>query len=250
MRSDLSFPAVAFRAMEDVLSTQIDAIWSAADLIVDAFAHDGILQVYGTGHSRIVTLEFASRAGGLAPVGMLAVKDLVMFGGVDPGKILDPTYEREPGIAAQLYDMARPRPADVFLIVSNSGINNAVVEMADLVTRRGHGLIAITSLRHTAVVPSRASTSRTLKDYADIVIDNGAPAGDASVEIAPAVRIGALSSITGVYISQLVTEAVCRLMLANGTPLPVFRSANLVDGDERNADLWAAYRERIRPIEP
>jgi len=250
MRPTLSYPDVARTAIDRLLAEQLDNIWNAAEIIVDAYHAGGILQVFGTGHSRIVTLEFAGRAGGLAPVGMLAVKDLVMFGGQDPATILDPTYEREPGIAERLYALAEPGPADVFVIVSNSGINGSVVEMAGLVTERGHRLIAITSRAHSGTVASRDASARHLADYADVVIDNGAPAGDAAVEIAPGARIGALSSITGVMISQLITEAICRLMIESGDPLPVFLSANLPDGDAHNADLWAAYRDRIRPIEP
>lgn len=250
MRPPLQFPGIASAALDRVIAEQLDAIWGAAELIVDSYRKGGILQVFGTGHSRIVTLEFAGRAGGLAPVGMLAVKDLVMFGGVDPGDILDPLYERESGVAERVYDLASPQAADVFLIVSNSGINSAVVEMAELVTRRGHRLIAITSRAHSSAVGSRDATERHLGDYAEVVIDNGAPAGDAALEVAPGVRIGALSSVVGVFIAQLVTEAVCRLIFAAGDPLPVFLSANLPEGDLHNAALWAAHRDRIRPIEP
>jgi uncharacterized phosphosugar-binding protein len=250
MRPPLSYPQRALTALNDLLTSQADNIWMAAEMIVDSYRHGGILQVYGTGHSRIVTLEFAARAGGLAPVGMLAVKDLVMFGGVAPEEILDPTYERESGIASRIYDLASPQLTDVFLIVSNSGINSAIVEMAALVKERGHKLIVITSREHSGSVASRDRTGRNLSDIADLVIDNGAPAGDAAVEIAPGVRIGALSSLTGVFTAQLVSEAVCRVMLDRGEQLPVLLSANLPEGGASNKFLKERYRDRIRPIEP
>jgi uncharacterized phosphosugar-binding protein len=246
----LAYPAVARSVVERVLETQLPAIEAAARLVADAYRADGILQAYGTGHSRIVTLELSARAGGLAPVGMLAIKDLVMFGGTEPGAILDPTYERQPGLARRVYDLADPRPQDAFVIVSNSGINSSVVEMAVLLKERGHPLVAITSAAHTAAVASRDTSGHRLRDLADVVIDNCAPPGDAAVQLDDRHAIGAVSSLTGVLIAQLLTEAVCRLLMADGRQPPVFVSANLPEGDDHNAPLIAALHGRVRPIEP
>ncbi|SCL25920.1 Uncharacterized protein, contains SIS (Sugar ISomerase) phosphosugar binding domain [Micromonospora pallida] len=248
--SEPAYAAIARTALDQVLATQLAAIESAATLVADAIAAGGVLQAFGTGHSRIVTLELAARAGGLAPVGMLAVKDLVMFGGADPKPILDPTYERESGLAERIYKLAAPAAHDPFLIVSNSGINAAVVEMATLARDRGHPIIAVTSLTHTRSAGARTTRGQHLADLADVVIDNLAPAGDAALEISPGVRIGAVSSLTGVFIAQMLTELVCRRLLDRGLDLPVYISANLAQGDAHNEALQERYGERVRPIEP
>lgn len=245
-----AYAALARSRVEWILTTQLPAIDAAASIVADAIEAGGVLQAFGTGHSRIVTLELAGRAGGLAPVGMLAVKDLVMFGGIDPGQILDPTYEREAGLARRVYDLAAPGPTDAFLIASNSGINAAIVEMADLARERGHAVIAVTALEHTRSPQARQLGEQHLADLANVVIDNGAPAGDAGVDLGDGVRIGAVSSLTGVLIAQLLTEQVCRKLISSGVAPPVYRSANLAGGDEHNARVDATYRDRIRPIEP
>lgn len=244
------YAARADGLVRHVVTTQMPAMRAAAGMVARAIADGGVLQAFGTGHSRIVTLELAARAGGLAPVGMLAVKDLVMFGGEDPAAILDPLYERESGLADRIYALAGPRPADVFLIVSNSGLNAAVVEMAELVRDRGHGLVAITSLAHTRSPAARRATGPHLADLADVVIDNCAPAGDATIEIASGVRIGAVSSLTGVLVAQILTELTCRQLLDLGHEIPAFVSANLAAGDAHNRTLQERYRSRVRPIEP
>jgi uncharacterized phosphosugar-binding protein len=241
---------VARSVVERVLDTQLEAVHAAAELMAGTIRDGGIVQSYGTGHSRIFALELAARAGGLASVGMLSVKDLVMFGGVAPGEILDPTYEREPGLASRIYELARPQAADLFVIASNSGINAAVVEMAALVKERGHRLVAVTSLDHTSAVVSRTGSGARLADLADVVIDNGAPRGDATIELDGGARIGAVSSLTGVLIAQLLTEATCRALLRSGARPPVYVSANTPEGDSHNADLYSMYGARIRPIEP
>ncbi|WP_226900041.1 sugar isomerase domain-containing protein [Nonomuraea phyllanthi] len=244
------FAAGAGALVDRVLATQMPAIRRAAGLVADALAAGGVLQTFATGHSRAVALELTGRAGGLAAVSMLAVKDLVMFGGVDPALVLDPTYERTPGLAERIYALAEPDPADVFLIVSNSGINAAIVEMAQLARANGHRVIALTSLDHTRSSSARSVGGPHLADLADVVIDNCAPAGDATIELAPGTRIGAVSSFTGVLIAQVLAELVCRALLERGADLPVFVSANLASGDRHNAALYERYRGRVRPLEP
>lgn len=244
------FAARAGALVDRVVSTQLPAIGKAAAVVAGSVAGGGVLQAFGTGHSRIVTLELAARAGGLASVGMLAVKDLVMFGGEDPAAILDPLYERESGLAERIYELAAPRPVDAFLIVSNSGLNAAIVEMAQLVRDRGHALVAVTSLSHTRSAAARLAGGPSLADLADVVIDNCAPAGDASIEVAPGVGIGAVSSLTGVLIAQILTELTCRRLLELGEELPVLVSANLAAGDGHNKAIIDRYRARVRPIEP
>ncbi|MEQ4209480.1 SIS domain-containing protein [Actinopolymorpha sp. B9G3] len=244
------YAAQAAGLVDRVVTTQLPAIQKAASMVAGSIAAGGVLQAFGTGHSRIVTLELAGRAGGLAPVGMLAVKDLVMFGGENPAAILDPTYERETGVAERIYALAKPRSVDTFLIVSNSGLNAAIVEMAELVHARGHGLVAITSFAHTRSSAARHTKGPHLADLADVVIDNCAPVGDASIEIAPDVRVGAVSSFTGVLVAQVLTELTCRYLLDMGHDVPVFISANLASGDAHNRTFQERYRRGVRPIEP
>lgn len=246
----LTYPTVALERIQAVLDTQGPAIEQAIGILADTIAAGGIVQAFGTGHSRAVTLELAGRAGGLAAVGMLAVKDLVLFGDVAPGDILDPTYERESGIAARVYELAAPQPGDAFVIVSNSGINAAVVEMAMLARSKAHPIIAITSRAHNASVATRDASGRSLAELADVVIDNGAPAGDATIDLGDGLRIGAVSNLTGILIAQMIAEGITRRLQQSGVPVPVFVSANLPEGDAHNKALYAVYGTRVRPIEP
>jgi uncharacterized phosphosugar-binding protein len=246
----LAYPGVAQRTLTWLMESQAAALEQGARILAAAIERGAVVQAFGTGHSRAVTLEFCSRAGGLAPMSMLAVKDLVMFGGAAPELIIDPTSEREPGLAARIYDLASPGPQDAFVIVSNSGINPAIVEMAQLARGHGHPIVAITSFRHNEKVPSRDASGAHLRDYADVVIDNGAPAGDAAVTLAEDVTVGGLSNLAGVFIAQVLVEAVARILIEHGRPVPVFVSANVPEGDERNRELIARFADRVRPIEP
>lgn len=191
-------------------------------------------------------MEIAGRAGGLVPTNRIALRDLVLYGGADRAVLDDPYLERNPAVAHRLYELAPVKPDDVFVLTSNSGVNGVIVEFALLVKDHGHRLIGITSLDHTARVESRHPSGRRLADIADVVLDNGAPYGDAALPLPGGGAVGAISSITGALLAQqIVTEVVARLLDAGQTP-PIYLSANVPGGDAHNNELEARYAGRIR----
>lgn len=229
-----------------IADTQASAVGEAAELIVAALRAGGILQAFGTGHSEAVAMEFAGRAGGLVPTNRILLRDLVVFGGAAPEILHDEKLERDPAIAKQLYELAAPRPEDVFVMASQSGINGAVVEMALLIKQRGHHLIAITSAEHTARVTPRHPSGKRLADLADVVLDNGAPYGDALLSLRSGGAVCPVSSVTNALIAQLVVAEVVRRIEAAGEEAPVYLSANVPGGDEHNHTLESRYAGRVR----
>jgi uncharacterized phosphosugar-binding protein len=215
-------------------------------MIVDALRHDGIVQAFGTGHSQSTAMEIAGRAGGLIPTNRIALRDLVTYGGMAASEIADPHTERDPATAAKLYDVTPVQPADVFVIASNSGINGSIVGLASVVKEHGHGLIAITSLEHSGRVVSRHPSGAKLTDFADVVLDNGGPYGDAVLPLPGGGAVCAVSSITAALLAQLVTAEVVRRLLDAGEQPPVYLSANVPDGDVHNEALLNRYTGRIR----
>ncbi|MEN3612860.1 SIS domain-containing protein [Plantactinospora sp. ZYX-F-223] len=222
-----------------------DGVRRAADLVTDALRAGGVVQAFGTGHSEALAMEIAGRAGGLVPTNRIALRDLVLRGG-EPVDILGPTLERDPTVARRLYELTPIDPRDVFVIASNSGVNGTIVEFASLVKEHGHGLIAITSQQHSARVASRHPSGRKLSDLADVVLDNGAPYGDATLPLPSGGAVGAVSSITAALLAQQVVVEVVRRLVAAGETAPVYLSANIPDSDEHNNTLEARYAGRIR----
>jgi uncharacterized phosphosugar-binding protein len=218
----------------------------AAALLTETVLAGGVIQAFGCGHSEALAMEIAGRAGGLVPTNRIALRDIVLYGGEPLEALADPTIERRPEIAHRLYDLAPIKPDDAFVIASNSGINGAVVEMALLAKQRGHRLIAITSAKHSAGVESRHPTGRKLGEIADVVLDNGAPYGDAALPLPGGGAVGAISSITAALLAQqIVAEVVTNLLAAGVTP-PVYLSDNVPGGKEHNALIEARYAGRIR----
>ncbi|SCG63774.1 sugar isomerase domain-containing protein [Micromonospora halophytica] len=240
-----AYLAVVTQTIGRVAAEQRAAVGRAADLLAGALRADGVIHAFGTGHSEALAMEIAGRAGGLVPTNRIALRDLVLLGG-EPAGILGPHLERDPAVAHRLYELAPVRPTDVFVLASNSGVNGAMVEFASVVKERGHGLVAITSARHSARMTSRHPSGRKLADFADVVLDNGAPYGDATLPLPDGGAVGAVSSITAALLAQqIVAETVARLLAAGVRP-PVYLSANITGGDAHNAALEARYAGRIR----
>jgi uncharacterized phosphosugar-binding protein len=218
---------------------------TAIDLVVAALDAGGVVHAFGTGHSEAFAMEFSGRAGGLIPTNRFALRDLVLHGGRETD-VLGASLEREPWVVDELMATVPVGMDDVFMIASNSGVNGSIVGAALWAKERGHSVIAVTSLEHTARVQSKHPSGRRLSEVADVVIDNLAPYGDTTLELADGIGAGAISSITSAYIAQLLTLGVARRIVDRGEIPPMYISANIPGGDEHNSVLEDRYRGRIR----
>lgn len=232
--------------LERVSEQASGPVQRAADLVVASLRSGGVLQAFGSGHSEALAMELAGRAGGLVPTNRISLRDVVIFGGEPPQVLSSGTLERDPDIARRLYDLAAPHGSDVFVIASNSGVNGSIVEMARIVKEQGHPLIAITSVTQTAELESRHPSGTKLADHADVLLDNGAPYGDAVLDLPDGGKVCAVSSITAALVAQLLAAEIIRRLIAAGETPPVYLSANIPGGDEHNSSLEQRYAGRIR----
>jgi uncharacterized phosphosugar-binding protein len=226
-----------------VTATQGPVIREAAALCAGAILVGGVVHIFGAGHSRAFGMELSGRAGGLVPMHVFGLEEVA-----PPGKkgleLLD--LERSPETAHALLALFPLHAADVFVIASNSGRNGCPVELALEVKRRGHKLITVTSREHSGQVTARHPSGKRVFEVADVVIDNGAPYGDA-VLTAPGMQEAfcAVSSVTGALIAQALTAETIGRIVAEGVEPPVYISANVDGSDEHNARLEARYKGRI-----
>jgi uncharacterized phosphosugar-binding protein len=244
------------RRLLDEVTTRLDRLTALAEaggldapveMITRSLDAGGIVQAFGTGHSQAFAMEIAGRAGGLIPTNSIALRDVVLFGGRDVSVLSDGAgLERDPAIVDELWLTIRAQPEDVFVIASNSGVNGSIVGIALKAKEHGHGVIAVTSLEHTARVTSKHPSGARLSEVADVVIDNLAPYGDTTISLDGDVGIGAVSSLTAAFIAQLLTIGVSERMAAAGAVPPIYLSANIPAGDDHNNRLENQYGDRLR----
>ena len=224
----------------DSLSEQHQLIEKAAHLIEKTLKSDGLVYAFGTGHSHMLTEEIFYRAGGLLPIYPIFVDELMLHRSASTSTKL----ERLEGLAEKILEGYELSTIDTFLVISNSGINAVPVEAALYAKSKGCNVIVITSLEHSKASKPRNSQNLHLYEIADVVLDNRAPYGDASIEIGDK-KVGPISTITGAFLVNAIIIEIVKDFKREKINLPVFLSATLKNGDETNDLFLKEYKKRI-----
>jgi uncharacterized phosphosugar-binding protein len=243
--------ATARDVLEQVATTQSDAIERACRIFADTIAADGLVHVFGSGHSRMNTEEMFPRIGsypGFHPVAELALSNHV--GVVGPNGLRQAMYlEKVPGFARIILQQFKLHPEDAFLIFSSTGINGVVIEMALLVKAMGLPVVAVPSLQHTRATSSRHPSGRKLAEIADVSVDNCSPAGDAVTEIEGIpFRIGPVSSIGAIAIVNALMTRTAELLVERGVVPTVLTSPHFVGSAVGEEQLERVYEEYFRRV--
>ena len=216
--------------LEHVMTTQAQTIEKAARLVADSLAQDGMLYVFGCGHSHIIGEDLFYRAGGTAAVCAMLDSDLMLHMGAAKSSV----YEKMPGLAQPVFERYGITGRDVLLVVSTSGINSVPVEMAMCAKEQGIPVIAIVSAAYSQDA-SRHPSGKKLHDVADLVLDNGVCHGDAAVEIEGSdMRVGPISTISSCLIAQSIVVQADEYLWQSGVRPPVYVSGNIPGGKTGN----------------
>lgn len=228
----------------DTLETkQGDNIVKAAEICAETMMNDGVVHVFGSGHSVGVGFELRNRAGCLVPFHHIRTDDFVIKGytTIEDFKNPNDIFERRSGISQKMYDMYNVQKNDAFIIISNSGINGLVIDMALKAKEEGQKVIVMTSMQHTTAEDSRHPSGKKLYQLGDVVIDNCGPQGDALIKTGRLEKICSISSITGAFIAQSLTTEICRIMKEKDYQLPVLLASNVEGYEEHNRSLRQKY---------
>lgn len=241
------FYTYAIENIDKLYNEQYENIVKASKIIKESIKLGGVLHVFGSGHSVGVGIELTGREGSLVPVHRIVTSDFVTSGKVSLAVFRDRVnyFERRAGLADQLYDLYNIAPQDVFMIISNSGINGLVIDLANKAKNMGHTVIVMTSWAHTSVETSRHPSGKKLYEFADIVIDNCGPLGDAQIPTNGIEKLCSISSITGAVVAQSITEHVCKMLADEGEEIPVLYDATRENYQEHNHQLLKKYEGRI-----
>jgi uncharacterized phosphosugar-binding protein len=230
----------AISKMRRIQDTQSEAIETASVWIADLFKREGVLHVFGTGHSHMVAEDLFYRAGGLAPVNAILDVNLTMHGGGAPSREM--RINRLEGYARILLDNYDVRESEILIVVSRSGANPITIEMAMAAQEKDLKVIALTNVEQSRGLPSRHSSGRKLVDIADLVIDSCLDVGDGCVQIAEDLpKVAPLGTVVSCAILNSIMAEVAARMYRDGIVPPIWVSANLPGSEARNAQL----RERF-----
>jgi Uncharacterized protein containing SIS (Sugar ISomerase) phosphosugar binding domain len=219
--------------------TQSDHLATAAQWCANAIASDGLVHLFGSGHSRIPVEEMFPRYGsypGFNPLVELSTTFHTQVVGSN-GQRQAMFIERIPGFAKAILDNFQFGQNDVYIGFSVSGSNALPVEMLQGAKDRGMKAIAVTA----------AGAGGAMAANADLVIDLGIASGDAVVQVSGMeAPVGPISSLAYVAIVNEIKVQTAALLTKSGHIPPVLASASDV-GAKRSGELFeAAYREHAR----
>lgn len=222
-----------------------DAIESAAENFAEALIKGERIFLFGTGHSHMLSEEVFYRAGGLLNVQPILIDELMLHVDAHGSTI----YERKEGLAEEIYDEYKITSDDLIVIISNSGRNGVVVDMALLCKERGLKVIALTNVVHSSAGESRHRSGKRLFEIADIVLDNCGCVGDACIEIDGIEgKICATSTVAGALILNSVVAQAVDICIKKGFCPEHFFSANVDGGDLVNDKLVEKYKKEIKHL--
>jgi len=230
------------KLVDTIYETQKDKIDETARLWADSIKNGGVIHIYGSGHSVGLGIDITNRVGCLVPIHIMEMTDFVYRGGVSVAEFTDKVnvFERKPNMAGKLYNLYDIHKEDVFVVISNSGINGIVIDIAALARENNHNVVIITSMQHTLAEASRHPSGKKLYEYGNVVLDNCGPHGDALLPTTGVAKVCAVSSIANNLIAQTTALKTIEYLKAEGVELPV------LTGDKAHDDaLKAKYKGRI-----
>jgi uncharacterized phosphosugar-binding protein len=240
--------------LDRIQATQLEAIERAADLCAQTIAGDGLVHLFGTGHSRIFVEEMFPRHGsfpGFHPIVELSLTYHNLVVGAN-GQRQAMFLEHVEGFGQVILRNFVFSPPDCFLLFSNSGINEVVVDVALEAKHLGMPVIAVVSVDHCTASPANHSSGKKLIDIADIVIDNCTPGGDALVRV-PNLEdpVGPGSTIGAAAVTNALKCRVAEKLTELGKPPIVLTSSYFIGSEaskQRFDDCYDDYRARIQKV--
>ena len=222
--------------LERIEAEEGEKIDLAAEWAAKVIEGDGLIFVFGCGHSHLPGLDAFYRAGGLANVAPMLDTDLMLHNGAAKSSRM----EKMTGIAPEIFRRYRPTERDLLFVISASGKNRVPVEMALEAKKAGVKTVGICSSEYDA-------KGGTLRDAVDLRIDCKVPYGDASVPVGDAM-MGGLSTYASCFVLNSCLIRASRLALKEGVRPPVFMSGNVEGGREFNLALEEKYLGRVKHL--
>src|SRR3954453_21742798 len=213
------------------IKQQQKAIAQAAQWFAESILEGRVVHVFGSGHSRIMVEEMWPRYGsfpGFNPIVELSLtyhNNVVGANGQRQAMFL----ENVPGLAERILRNFALDVTDTALVISSSGCNIVPIEMAELFQQREIKVVAVVTKAHLQKSKSKRSDGKKLADFADLVLDTGAPVGDSMITIENLqTPVSPGSTVGGVIIINSIKAEVARLLTQAGQTPKVLTGSAIV----------------------
>jgi uncharacterized phosphosugar-binding protein len=246
MSSQVYFSRIR-EVLKQIEETQRAAIERAGAAMAKSIAAEGLVYLFGSGHSVIPVLDVFPRYGSF--VGFCPIYDprLMWFNVVGPGGARELLWlERQEGYAQNILASYQLEPRDSILVFSHGGLNAAPLEMAMEAKRRGLTVITVSSHQNRRQAKATHSSGKQLPDVADVAIDNCVPPEDALVEVEGVrERFAAGSTVASVSIAMALVAETGSQLVKSGHKPPTFVSPNVGLAPDHNQQVFVEHARRV-----
>lgn len=233
------------------VSEQEEAIGTAAEWFAQTILAGRMVHVFGSGHSRIMVEEMWPRYGSFPGFNPIVELSLTYHNNVvgPNGQRQAMFLENVSGLAERILRNFVLSDKDTALVISSSGTNIVPVEMAEQFKQRGIRVVAIITSAHSQASTSKRADGKKLGDFADLVLDTGAPAGDAMVHLAGLeTPVSPGSTLGGVLLVNCIKAKLAQLLTDAGKPPKVLTAACNVGAEKATALFESAYDEHAQRL--
>ena len=228
------------------IKEQEDQIRTAAEWFARSILSGRIVHVFGSGHSRIMVEEMWPRYGsfpGFNPIVELSLTYHNNVAGAN-GQRQAMYLENVSGLAERILRNFGLDKKDTALIISSSGCNLVPIEMAELFQQKGISVVAIVTKDHLEKSKSKKADGKKLSDFADLILDTGAPAGDSMIKIENLeTPVSPGSTVGGIIIINSIKAELAKLLTDAGQPPKVLTAACVIGAEKAATIFEAAYDE-------
>lgn len=233
----------------ETVKAQQEVIRKAAQWFTQSILAGRVVHLFGSGHSRIMVEEMWPRYGsfpGFNPIVELSLSNHNNVIGAN-GQRQAMFLENVPGLAERILRNFNLSDQDCALVISSSGSNIVPIEMAEFFQQKKIKTVALITKEHAAKSKSRRADGKKLSDFADIILDTGAPVGDAMIYLdGLETPVAPGSTVGGVMIVNSIKAELAKLLTEAQHPPKVLSAAAIVGNEKATALFESAYDEHAQ----
>jgi uncharacterized phosphosugar-binding protein len=239
------------RKITTTVEAQTELIEQAAAWFSNSILAGRMVHVFGSGHSRIMVEEMWPRYGSFAgfnPIVELSLTFHNLVVGAN-GQRQAMFLENVEGLAERILRNFDVSENDTALIISSSGCNIVPIEMAELFQQKKIKVVSIITKEHSDASVSKRKDGKKLGDFSDLILDTGAPAGDAMVYV-PGLEtpVAPGSTVGGALLVNCIKADTARRLTEANQPPKVLTAGCIVGNEKAKILFEGAYDEHAHRL--
>ena len=238
MQNIQKYKKEVFNLLEKISSNQKDKFFKVAQEFYKTYKKNGMIYIFGTGHSHMLAEEGHFRAGGFAPICPILNSSLMLH----EDTIFSSVLERTEGVATNLIKKYNIESKDILVIFTNSGVNQAPLEASYIAKKLKCKTVGVSSESYSKIA-KKSKYKKRLSEVVDYHFDNYGPPGDALIEIKKNLNVSPFSTIAGSFILNSIISEVAELA-KNEKPFPFYISGNMPNAEKHNNKLMKKYNKK------